>query len=193
MISSRLLILFFFFTLCLQLPGTPIPFRIGNILSAEISRDKTAIKNLGPFDHDFGFRHYAYAVVAVKLHKGRTLSIYDFRLKFKDKLYKCVAMRTGGGSFDADKWLLLKTNPQTIYSILFILDSEALGNAKKTVPATLIYALDTSGQTSCEVPFNFINYDKLTKVENIPGSGAFPKVKIDTRKKNREIQKNESF
>ncbi|MFA6716596.1 MAG: hypothetical protein WC082_10315 [Victivallales bacterium] len=166
-----------------------MPFRLGNILSAEISRDKTVIKNLGSFDYDFGFRHHAYAVIAVKLHNERTLSIYDFKLKFKDRLYKCVALRTGNGSFDAEKWLLQKTDAKTIYSILFILDSEALGNAKKTVPATLVYTLNNSGQTNYEIPFNFINYDKLTQVTKIPASGVFPKVKIDTRKKNQGSQK----
>jgi hypothetical protein len=166
-----------------------MPFRFGNILSAEISRDRVTVKNLNDQDYNFGFKHYAYAVVAVKLYKGRSLSIYDFNLKFNDKVYKCVALRTGKGRFDAANWQLTLTSPDTIYSLLFIMDSEEFGNAKKTVTATLLYNLSNSGQTSYEIPFKFINYDKLTKAEDIPESGVFPEVKIDTRKKKPEKPK----
>lgn len=186
MLPGKLLILTFLAILSLQLQGAPMPFRFGNILAAEISRDKITVRNLGELGYDFWFRHYAYAVVAVQLDKGRTLSIYDFNLQFKDKVYKCVALRAGGGSFDSRNWQLAETDPQTIYSLLFILDSETLGNAKKTVSGTLLYALNNTGQTSYKIPFKFINYDKLTQVQNIPKSGVFPEVKIDTRKKKPE-------
>ena len=159
-----------------------LPFRLGNILSAEISRNKVVIKNIGPFDYNFKFKHYAYAVVAVRLHKGRTISIYDFKLNFKDKTYKCVALRAGDEAFDTKKWQFIKTNPKTIYSLLFIMNSDDLGNAKKKLPLTLIYSLIDSGQTNYKIPFKFINYDILTRTDKIPTNGIFVKPKSTPRK-----------
>lgn len=166
-----------------KLLSATLPFRLGDILSTEISRNKVVIRNMGKYDYDFKFKHYVYAVVAFTLHKGRSLSIYDFELKFKDKAYKCVALAIGNGAFDVKRWHLTKTNPKMIYSLLFILDSEVFGNAKKTISATLVYTLSKSGQVNYELPFKFINYDKLTTVGKIPVNGVFPKIKIDTSRK----------
>ncbi|MDD5698509.1 MAG: hypothetical protein PHH77_07815 [Victivallaceae bacterium] len=179
----KLLILVFLCGWSLKSPGATIPFRLGEILSAEISRNKVTVRNLDKYDYAFKFRHYAYAVVAVRLHPGRSLGIYDFQLKFKGKVYKCVALQINGGYFDADRWQMLNTNPETIYSLLFILDSEVFGNAKKTLSATLVYVLNNSGQTDYPLPFKFINYDPLTAAEAIPKNGIFQKIKVDTRRK----------
>lgn len=164
--------------LSLQLPGATIPFRLGQILSAEISRNKVDIRNLKAIDYDFKFKHYAYAVVAFKLYEGRTVSIYDFVLNLEGKEYKCVAVRSGSGFFDTKKWQFTKTSPDTVYSLLFIVDSETLGNAKRTMPGNLVYALNKNGKSSYEIPFKFINYSNLTEINNIPSDGIFPKVEI---------------
>ena len=177
--------LFIFAFLCVssfELLSDTLPFRLGEILSAEISRNKVVIKNMNSSDYDFKFKYYAYAVVALKLHKGRSLGIYDFKLKLKDKIYKCIALKSGNKFFDTRKWQLVRTNPKTIYSLLFIIDSEVLGNAKKKLPVTLIYSLANSGQLNYKVPFNFINYDDLTQLDKIPANGIFPKIKIKTQK-----------
>lgn len=184
---------FAFILLCglsLQLSGAPIPFRPGRILDAEITRDKVDIRNLKTIDYDFKFKHYAYAIVVFKLYKGRTVSIYDFILDLEGKKYKCVAVRAGSRVFDTRKWQFTKTSPDTLYSFLFIVDSETLGNAKKTMPGTLIYALDKSGKTSYEIPFKFINYTNLTEIDKIPPDGVFPKVEIKgTRKSSGKAEK----
>ena len=164
--------------LSFQLSGATIPFRLGQILTAEISRNTVTVNNLKTIDYDFNFKHYAYAVVVFKLNKGRSISIYDFILNLNDKEYKCVAMRAGSKNFDTRNWKSARTSPKTLYSLLFIVDSNVLGNAKKTIPANLIYTLNKSGQTSYELPFKFINYVALTKINNIPPSGIFPRVKI---------------
>ena len=180
--TLKLLIFTFLCASSFELLSATLPFRLGEILSAEISRNKVVIKNMNSSDYDFKFKHYAYAVVVLKLHKGRSLSTYDFKLNFKDQTYKCIALKSGSESFDTKRWQLVKTNPKTIYSLLFIMDSELLGNAKKELPLTLVYSLVNSGQVSCKVPFKFINYDNLTQLSKIPASGIFPKTKIKIRK-----------
>ena len=167
----------------LQLSGAPIPFRLGDILNAEISRNKVNINNLKTIDYDFKFKHYAYAILVFKLYKGRSISTYDFILKLNGKEYKCIAVRTGDQVFDTKKWQFTETSPDKIYSLLFIVDSETLGNAKKTMPATLIYTLSKSGKTNYEIPFKFINYTNLTETDKIPPNGVFPKVEVKNIKK----------
>jgi hypothetical protein len=178
----KLLIFAFLCAASFELLSATLPFRLGNILSAEISRNKVVIKNMNPLDYDFKFKHYAYAVVVLKLHKGRTLSVYDFKLNFKDKAYKCIALREGSKAFDTKNWHVVKTDTKTIYSLLFIIDSEVLGNAKKELPLTLVYSLFNSGQVNRKVPFKFVNYDNLTPLNKIPANGIFPKIKIKSRK-----------
>jgi len=166
-----------------ELLSATIPFRLGKFLSAEISRNKVTIKNFHSFDYNIKFKHYAYAVVTFKLDKGRTIGIYDFKLKFKNKQYKCIALRAGNKNFDTKNWQLAKTSPKTVYSLLFIIDSEVLGNAKKTLPAKLLYTLNKSGRVNYELPFKFVNYDNLTQVEKIPANGAFPEIGTKKKKK----------
>jgi hypothetical protein len=158
------------------------PLRIGGVVSAEITRTEIPVKNLGKYDYVFPFKHKAYAVVAIKLHKGRSIGIYDFKLKYKGESYKCIALRKGNGTFDAKLWEIKKTDPDTVYSLLFVVDSEVFGNAKTTLTATLLYDLKPNSRENYELPFKFINYDKLTPVDKIPGTGVYPEVKIETRK-----------
>ena len=165
-----------------ELLSATMPFRLGQILSAEISRNKVTIRNLNSKDYGINFKHYAYAVVAFKLQPGRSISIYDFKLKLKNKKYKCIALRAGARHFDTKNWQLVKTSPKTLYSLLFIVNSEDLGNARKTIQANLLYTLNNSGQADYEVPFKFVNYADLTQVSRIPEGGAFPKVEIKTKK-----------
>lgn len=180
--TLKLLIFTFLCVSSFELLSATLPFRLGNILSAEISRNKVVIRNMNSSDYDLKFRYYAYAVVFLKLHKGRSLSIYDFKLNFKGKNYKCIALRAGNKAFDTQKWQLTKTDPETIYSLLFIIDSELLGNAKKKLPLTLVYSLFNSGYVNCKVPFQFVNYDNLTQVDQIPANGVFARIKIKPRK-----------
>ena len=164
------------------LSSAPRPFRLGEILSAEISRNKVTIKNFFAADYSLNIKYYAYALVACKLDKGRSISIYDFKLEFKNKKYKCIAIRSGSKPFDTKNWQFTKTSPNTIYSLLFIINSEELGNAKKTLSARLFYTLHNSGQVNYDLPFNFVNYTDLTEVDKIPKNGTFPKIEIKTGK-----------
>ena len=186
----KLVILIFLCGSGFELLSDTLPFRLGNVLSAEITRNPIVIKNMDNDFYDFDFKHYAYAVVFVKLHKGRSLSIYDFKLEYEDKTYPCVALRAGNGFFDIEQWKFTKTNPETIYSLLFILNSDAFGNAQKTVQAKLVYALNKSGHVSYELPFNFLNYHELTEVGKVPANGVFPKVEINTGRNSDSSEKN---
>jgi hypothetical protein len=181
--TIKTLILVVLCSLSFQLLAVTIPFRLGDLLSAEISRNKVVIKNLNAADYDINFKHYAYAVVTFKLQKGRSISIHDFKLKLKYRSYRCVAMRSGNRTFDTKNWKLNKTLTGKLYSLLFIIDSETLGNAKKTVPANLVYNLNNSGRVNYELPFKFVNYDNLTPVYKIPAGGMFTKTKISSPEK----------
>ena len=137
---------------------------------------------MNAIDYNLKFKHYAYAVVILKLHKGRSLGIYDFKLNLIGNTYQCIAMRTANRNFDTKNWEFTKTSPKTLYSLLFIVDSETLGNAKRTIKANLLYALNKSGKSSYEIPFKFINYVNLTQISKIPKNGIFPKVEIKNTK-----------
>ena len=178
----KLLILVLLCTSGFELLSASIPFRLGQILSAEISRNKVTIKNFNSSDYELKLKHYAYAVVTFKLDKGRSVSIYDFKLEFKGEQYKCIAIRSGAKAFNTKNWQFVKTSPKTIYSFLFIINSADLGNAKKTVPATLLYTLNKSGKVNYELPFKFVNYSNLTQTDKIPIDGTFPNVKIASKK-----------
>ena len=167
----------------LKAAAATIPFRLGEILSSEISRKEVKIKNIGKFDYKFDFKRKAYAVVAIKLHKGRSLSKYDFTLNYDGVSYKCVALRSGNGAFDAKKWQIKKTSPNVVYSLIFVMDSEVFGSAKKKLEATLEYVIDKSGQGNIKIPFQFVNYDALTSPSRIPAKGVYPKVEIKKKKK----------
>ena len=166
------------------------PLRIGGVVSAEITRNQIPVRNLGKYDYVFSFKHKAYAVVAIKLHKGRSIGIYDFKLEYKGKSYKCIALRKGNGAFDAKLWEVKKTDPNTIYSLLFVIDSEVFGNAKTTLTATLLYDLKPNSRESYELPFQFVNYDKLTPADKLPKAGVYPKVEIKTEKNTAAASKN---
>ena len=178
----KLLILVLLCSSGFELMSASIPFRLGKILSAEISRNKVNVKNFNSADYDLKLKHYAYAVVACKLDKGRSVSIYDFKLEFNNEKYKCIAIRSGTKAFDTKNWQFVKTSPRTIYSFLFIINSEDLGNAKKTVTAALFYTLNNSGKVNYKLPFKFVNYSNLTQVNRIPINGTFPKVDIIIKK-----------
>ncbi|MDD5727042.1 MAG: hypothetical protein PHV59_00625, partial [Victivallales bacterium] len=95
----------------------------------------------------------------------------------------CVALRKGNGMFNAKDWEIKNTDPATLYSLLFIIDSEAFGNAKKTLTITLSYDLIKGRLETYNLPFQFINYDNLTPPDRIPAEGVFPEIKIDTTRK----------
>ena len=180
-IKFKILILFITVSAGFTASAALFPLRIGGVVSAEITRTQVPVKNLGKYDYDFPFKHKAYAIVAIKLHKGRSIGIYDFKLEYKGKDYKCIALRKGDGAFDTKLWEIRKTDPKTVYSLLFVVDSEVFGNAKTTLTATLLYNLKKTGRESYELPFQFMNYDKPTPIEKIPKTGVYPEVEIETR------------
>ena len=154
------------------LSAATIPFRGGEILAAELSTAAPKIEHLDKFDFDFPFENKCYALVTVKLSTGRNLSTYDYSLELFGRSYPCVAVRTGDGGFDADRWEIREIAPGARMGMLFIIDGNAVGkgttekielkcNAPGTYPAVML-------------PFSNLRTRAFTTAGRIPDSGAFP-------------------
>ena len=109
------------------LPAAVLPFRSGDVLSAELTTAEPKIENFNAADYNFKFVTKSYALVTVKLARGRTLSVHDFSLSLFGQKYPCVAIRSGDGSFDASKEMARDLASSPKYGLLFVVDGGAVG------------------------------------------------------------------
>ena len=150
-------------------------FCLGWIMSAEISSKPVNVWNHNPYAFNDKFRNKAYAVVAVKLDRDRTLSIYDFSLVVDGSKYPCVALRKGISDFNASNWQFADILAEEVYSMLFIVEYPDLYYAKK-IKLKLAYNL-SAGPVDYLIPFKNLNNGDFTPATNIPSDGA---LEVDT-------------
>ena len=74
------IIMLLFVNLATAAGDSPGLFRLGWVISAEISSHSINVLNLNPYAFDEPAKNKAYAIISIKLDSGRTLSIYDFSL-----------------------------------------------------------------------------------------------------------------
>lgn len=148
--------------------GTSRRFCLGWILSAEISTKSVNVLKQEPNAFGEKFKNKAYAVVAVKLDRDRTLSIYDFSVVVDDKKFPCVALRKGISDFNAAAWQITDTLAEEIYSMLFIVE---FPDSTKNIKLKLAYNLSKTNQIVYLIPFKNLNSGDFTLVTNIPAEG----------------------
>lgn len=65
-------------------------------------------------------KNIGYAKVLLGVDQGRSLGVYDYTLvDQKGKEYPCIAIKADKGNFDAEKWCIEKSDPNTKYTLLF--------------------------------------------------------------------------
>lgn len=146
-------------------------FCLGWIVAAEISSKPVTVWNQDTYAFKDKFRDKAFAVVAVKLDRDRTLSIYDFSLVFDGGKYPCVALRKGISDFNASTWQFTDTLAEEVYSMLFVVEYPDLYSAKK-IKLKLVYNLSKTNSVEYLIPFKNLNYGDFTPATNIPSDGA---------------------
>jgi hypothetical protein len=156
---------------CPAFAAKSVRFRLGKILAAEITRSNVRINNLSKHAFKFDFKQKAFAVVTVKLDPGRTLSIHDFSLKLLGRKYACVALRAGHADFNGGAWVIKKSSPDDLYSMLFVVNAAPLGSEERILEGTLFYNLSSKGTCEFAVPFKYLGYSSLTSTTNIPAGG----------------------
>ncbi|MCP3967165.1 MAG: hypothetical protein GY750_01395 [Lentisphaerae bacterium] len=171
--SVTFLFLAFMFATALQ--AGSIPFRLGRIYAAEITRSRVYVSGLKDTTFKTNFSSKAYAMVAVRLQPGRSLSIYDFALRIDGTEYPCVGLRSGSSSFSYTKWKQSSTSTGEFYSMLFIVNASDINSSAKNVKGTLVYKLKSGGKTETAIPFKNIRYSSLTSSSDIPAKGMFNK------------------
>ena len=65
----------------LQAAAETVPFRGGDVLAAEISTVKPAIRNDDTVSYKNDYNRKVYAAVTVRMTPGRKLSIHDYLLE----------------------------------------------------------------------------------------------------------------
>jgi hypothetical protein len=145
-------------------------FRLGEILCAQMSKRMMSVANWNKLAFPANYNSKVYAVVVVKLDKGRSLSIYDYSLKQGYDTFPCVAIRKGSGSFNANTWKLDKSSSGDIYSMLFIINIPGYSSSAK-LDYTLTYNLSKSGMVKTKLDFKNLYYSSFTSINSIPKTG----------------------
>lgn len=172
-IVFSVIIMLLFANLATAAGAPPVRFRLGWLISSEISSQPVTVLNQVPYAFEEPSRNKAYAIVSVKLDSGRTLSIYDFSLVVNEKKYACVALRTGIGDFNAANWQTQDTSPKDIYSMLFIVDYPDLEYAKD-IKLNLRYNLAKNQVVEYSIPFKNLNNGDFTPVSTLLAEDAPP-------------------
>lgn len=149
-----------------------IVFRGGDVLAAEVSSQTPRVLNL-PAEEQGGSR--VYALVTVKLHPGRTVSVEDYSLNALGGLYRCIAIREENGAFNAEKWHFNAVSPRKRYGLLFALQIPVGQNYNNVKFDLVCNAPGKWVRTS--IPFTDRGSQGFTPATSIPVSGKFPAVK----------------
>ena len=110
---------------------TIVPFRAGNIYSAELCRQKPSFSVESPFDQP-AIENPVWVELIVKLDSGRTLSRFDYELVGKNGTYPCFAVAEGaeGYSSDPEKWIIKTSTAMKYYRMLFPVSQSEIAAAK---------------------------------------------------------------
>jgi len=145
-------------------------FRLGDILCAQMSKRIIVVAHWNKLAFPNNYSSKAYAIVVVRLDKGRSLSIYDYSLKQGYDTFPCVAIRKGSGSFDASSWKIDKTSNSALYSMLFIVNVPGYSSSSK-LDYNFIYNLSRSGICKTKLDFKNLYYSSFTSIDLIPKNG----------------------
>ncbi len=110
-------------------------FYSGTIVGAQYSKMKPEIKNLDYYESLVGkgkvtrksikntkIYDLAYLAISVKMEYGRSLSTHDYFVIGNGIPYACAAIQIGALPFDASYQEIDISNPEKIYTLLFVVD-----------------------------------------------------------------------
>lgn len=147
-----------------------LPFRSGEILSAELSTAKPGIANEDPLAFPLSFDRRIYAELVVKIAPGRGISIHDYALEAFGVAYPCIALRAGDNAFNADVWEVRRANANEKYTLLFVLDATLVGLTPEQT-LTLQAQFPPKDRADQPVPFTNLKNRSFTPPRSIPNSG----------------------
>lgn len=147
-----------------------LPFRSGEILSAELSTVKPEIQNEDPLAFPLAFEHRIYAELTVKIAQGRGISIHDYTLAAFGVTYPCIALRAGENAFDANEWQVRRADTSTTYTLLFVLDATLVGLMPEQI-LTLQPQFPPKERANLQVPFVNRKEQGFSAPHEIPESG----------------------
>ena len=147
-----------------------LPFRSGELLSAELSTAKLGIANEDPLAFPLSFDRRIYAELVVKIAPGRGISIHDYALEAFGVAYPCIALRAGDNAFNADVWEVRRANANEKYTLLFVLDATLVGLTPEQT-LTLQAQFPPKDRADQPVPFTNLKNRSFTPPRSIPNSG----------------------
>lgn len=151
-----------------SLHGAVLNFRSGTITAAEITATPVKISNLDPDAFPALPDKRLFAVLSVKLHPGRKITIFDYSLESNGATYPCVAVNTGR-TFDSSE----KTFSAAAVQLLFIIEA---GNMPPRGNMNIKCNLQpTDGTYDITVPFKNIGSKAPVRLKQIPENGLLEK------------------
>ena len=99
-------------------------FYSGYIIGGELSYSPVTLVNKSK-KKKFNYESYSnpvYIALFVQYDKNRSASIYDYSLDIAGRSFDCLAIREGDGFFNINNKTFKKTDPNKIYTMLFIVD-----------------------------------------------------------------------
>jgi len=97
-------------------------FYSGDVVSAEISKRSPRVNGWSRHEpsRNISDKDKAYALIAVRLEKGRGISIYDYVLVDNAmNEFVCKGIRLNDNAFDRKNWEHKNTQPSQVYGMLF--------------------------------------------------------------------------
>ena len=156
-----------FLLLAASLNAGVIRFRSGKIIAAEITGANVKIDNFDPHAFPAMPENRMYAVLSVKLDKGRAISIFDYSLEAFGTTCPCVAVNSGSGF----RYTVNTLDGISSAQLLFVLDRRSIG---KTESIKIKCNLPpTDGTYDLSVPFENRNYNAPSGLNELPASGVF--------------------
>ncbi len=110
----------------LQAAAETVPFRGGDVLAAEISTVKPAIRNDDTVSYKNDYNRKVYAAVTVRMTPGRKLSIHDYSLEAFGVSYPCIAVKAGSREYDLTSDEIADPSKEKC-TMLFLLDGSQFG------------------------------------------------------------------
>lgn len=112
---KKVLFFLMFSAMILSAAEGTLPFRYGNILSAESSSRKPSIASSKRKDISGGI----WVEIIIKLHPGRTIGSFDYELESNGVKYPCRAIARNQEAYNEDSWEISDYSENDKFRILF--------------------------------------------------------------------------
>ena len=143
--------------------GADVRFRSGVIKSAEISSREVFVRNIRNNKALVLPERKSFAVVAVQLDKGRSLSIFDYSLVIGNQTFPAIAMRKNGRFEYFDN----SVQGENILQLLFAVDTLSISGKTGEI---LLHCNLPPENNVYDIPVDFknIGYRDFSKPQDFP-------------------------